>query len=483
MTRRAVLYLRLSESSDDSTSIVRQEADLRLRAEREGAEVTEVLVDDGLSGGYSRAKSDRALDLIRSGGADLLLVWKFDRWSRQGLGAVAALIEALDANPKAVFIADRDGLVSTQPAWRIIAAVLAEVARMERENTKARVLSSLAHLRTSGRYAGGQRPYGYVSADNPAGPGRILVVDPAEAAIVREAASRVLSGETPYAVAHDLNARGIPSKSGKRWSAYVLRTLLQADALVGRVTHRGELVRDADGLPAEVWEPVLDLDSWHRLRALLSRDKTSGAPEPRRRRARLLSGLLACAHCGSAMYVRTDGKGIASYNCQAKADGYRECVGVAVAADRIEAHVTDLFLSQVGHLEVMERVEEDLDDAALADVERAISETAAAMADDDADVVALASRLSTLKARRAELRDRPAERKVSIVPTGETFAQAWDRGSLAERQAILGANVALLTVSKGRRGHHGLDTSRVNFIAQPAALEVGLWRTPEPEDT
>ena len=154
---RAVLYLRLSSSDDASTSIRRQEADLRLRAEREGWDVAAVLVDDGISGGKARANADEALAMLRDGRADVLAVWKFDRWSRQGLGALAALIDVLDARPDALFVADRDGLSSSQPAWRIIASVLAEVARMERENTRARVLSSLAHLRTSGRYAGGQK--------------------------------------------------------------------------------------------------------------------------------------------------------------------------------------------------------------------------------------------------------------------------------------------------------------------------------------
>src|SRR6476620_11374883 len=160
----ALLYLRLSQSDDASTSIARQEADLRVLADREGWDVAEVIVDDGLSGGYARANADRALAMLREGAADVLAVWKFDRWSRQGLGAVAALIDALDANPKALFVADRDGLRSSQPAWRIIASVLAEVARMERENTKARVTSSIAALRRGGRYAGRNVPYGYTPA-------------------------------------------------------------------------------------------------------------------------------------------------------------------------------------------------------------------------------------------------------------------------------------------------------------------------------
>src|SRR5664279_2652107 len=93
---RCVLYLRLSESDEVSTSIARQETDLRQRAEREGWTVVKVLVDEGLSGGKRRDNGDLALGLLDSGQADVLIVWKFDRWSRMGLTAVADLIEVLD---------------------------------------------------------------------------------------------------------------------------------------------------------------------------------------------------------------------------------------------------------------------------------------------------------------------------------------------------------------------------------------------------
>lgn len=463
---RAVLYLRLSSSDDASTSIRRQEADLRARAEREGWEVIRVLVDDGLSGGKSRANAEEALSMLRDGRADVLAVWKFDRWSRQGLSALAALIDVLDARPDALFVADRDGLASSQPAWRIIASVLAEVARMERDNTRARVLSSLAHLRTSGRYAGGQRPYGYVSAPNPDGPGRILVVDPVEAAVLAEAARRVLAGETPYAIAHDLNARGIPSKAGKRWAASTLRALLQSDSVVGRVTHRGELVRDDEGLPLEVWEPALDVEMWHRVRAVLGRE--SSPTGPRRRASRVLSGIVRCASCDAPLYVRRDGKGIVSYGCQSKGDG-RACVGVSVNAEALEALVARLFLEEVGDLEVFARTERAPSSARdLADVERAIADTSTAMTSDDADLPALLGRLAALKARRTDLRAEASVSETVLEPTGRTFADVWAAADTAERRALLEANVAILTVSKGRRGFHGLDASRVTFVANPA---------------
>lgn len=466
---RALLYLRLSESDDASTSIARQEADLRTRAEREGWEVSEVIIDDGFSGGYARAKADRALDLVGTGAADVLAVWKFDRWSRQGLGAVAALIEALDANPRALFVADRDGLSSSQPAWRIIASVLAEVARMERENTRDRVKSSVAALRRGGRFSGGSIPFGYATAPSPHGPGRVLVVEPAEAEIVREAARRVLSGESLYAVTSDLNARGIATRRGATWSIQALRQILTSDAIVGRVTHRGELLRGEDGLPVEVWAPVLDLDVWHQLRLLIGNGNTPGlGPRPaRRRRSRLLSGIATCALCGSPLYVKQNGQGHTAYACTQRSNG-RPCPGVSVAADLLDDYVSTAFLDAVGDLDVFERHEEvETSETDVAEVERAISETLAAMGEDDADVVALSSRLAILKARRADLRTRPATRTFSLVATGQTYAEAWADADEEERRGVLAANVAMLMVAKGRRGFKGLDASRVTLVAQP----------------
>lgn len=467
MTRRlrALFYVRLSQSDDASTSIERQLADLRVLAEREGWDVVLELVDDGLSGGKTRAKAQQALGMLARGEVDVLAVWKLDRWSRQGLGAVADLIEALDANPRALFVADRDGLRSSQPAWRIIASVLAEVARLERENTQLRVLSSLAKLRTGGRYAGGQRPYGYVAQDAPDGKGRVLVVDPEEARVIQEAAQAVLDGASVYSVAHELNRRGVPSQKGARWSPTALRGVLVGDAVVGRVTHRGEVVRGEDGLPVAFWPPILDLETWHRLRAALA----VKAPRGRRYGARLLSGIVSCASCGRKLRVQSSSKGYPGYTCQAKGQG-QECPGVSVSALRLEEYVAQEFLRVVGDQEVMERVEIETDSVDQAEVERAITETLAAMADDDADVAKLAAQLAELKARRSEIRSRPQGAEVRLVGTGETFRERWERDEDG-RRALLAANVAILAVSKGKRGPKGLDASRVFMAAQPAQLD------------
>lgn len=160
---RAVLYMRLSKTTEESTSIERQRRDLEALCEREGWSVVAELEDDGISGGKRRARADEALAMLRDGRADVLCVWKLDRWSRQGLSAIADLVDVLDE--RGLFVAYMDGLRSDQTAWRLIAAVLSEVARAEREHGGSTAILTaasgdtapmgrrVAHLRVSGRRA------------------------------------------------------------------------------------------------------------------------------------------------------------------------------------------------------------------------------------------------------------------------------------------------------------------------------------------
>ena len=199
---RAVLYLRLSEADEASTSIERQQSDLEALCLRRGWDIVTVLMDSGLTGTRRREKADPALAMLASGEADVLAVWKLDRWSRMGLGAIADLIEVLDKRPGALFVAEQDGLSSDQPTFRLIAAILSEMARSESENTSLRVKSSIAALKRAGRWAGGTIPFGYKAVALAIGRG--LAVDPAEAAVVREMAGRAIAGQSLYSIMRDL---------------------------------------------------------------------------------------------------------------------------------------------------------------------------------------------------------------------------------------------------------------------------------------
>jgi site-specific DNA recombinase len=484
---RAVLYLRLSVTVDDSTSIVRQEEDLRAHAARQGWDVVAVLVDEGISGRKARAKAAEAVRMIADGEADVLATWKLDRFTRQGWDGLGDLSRALAARPGALFVALQDGLTSDQAAFRLIAGVLSEVARTEADNTATRARSSIAYRRTQAhKYAGGAAvPFGYRSVPAPDGVGRVLVVDDAEAAVVREVAGRILSGvESLASICADLQARGVyTSKSPARrawkagepvegldagtWRASTLRSLFTSDLLLGRVVHHGDLVRDADGLPASVWPPLVDLSTLEALRARLA---GSGAPGPARkgRAARLLSGLAFCGSCGSKLYATTS-SGRPVYKCGSTWNAPGSCpAAVAIYAPGLDEYVAGQVLAIAGawpEMETTTSADTAATDAALREVEAALAEATAAMLDDGADLGAIAARIGTLKARRQELRDTPATSETVTRPTGRTLAQVWAADDSVEwrRSVLLWAMDHLTVAPATARGLSPIDPRRVSI--------------------
>jgi DNA invertase Pin-like site-specific DNA recombinase len=491
---KAVLYLRLSAVVEDSTSLDRQEKDLRAHAERQGWNVVAVLVDEGISGRKARAKATAAVQMIADGTADVLAVWKLDRFTRQGWNGLGALSEALDARKAsgspAFFVALQDGLTSEQAAFRLIAGVLSEVARTEADNAATRVRSSISHRKTSAnKYAGGAAvPFGYSSVPAPDGVGRVLVHNPQEAAIVREVADRVLAGIEPLSrIAADLQAQGVyTSKSPARrarnagepteglepglWRASTLRSLFTSDLLLGRVVHHGDLIRDADGLPASVWPPLVDLATLEALRKRLGTAPRRGAekpaPTPRKgRAARLLSGVAFCAECGEKLYVTTS-SGKAIYACKSSWNSI-ECPSPKINAEALENFVSERVLAVAGEwpeVETTTSADASATEASLREIEAALREASAAMLDDSADVGALAARIGTLKTRRAELRDTPANVTTTTRPTGRTLADVWaaDESPDWRRSVILWA-LDHVTVAPTTSRRSPIDPERVAF--------------------
>lgn len=505
---RAIFYLRLSvDRHEESTSIQRQRDDLDELARERGWNVVEVLTDDGVSGGVARQNADRALSMLRDREADVLAVWKFDRWSRQGVSAVAALADVIDERRDALFVALRDGWDSSSKGWRLIASIMSEVARDERENTAARVASSIDHLRRNRRFAGGTVPYGYVSAPNPDGPGRALMVDRSEADEVVDMAARLLEGQSLRRVCRSLNEREVPAPRSAyrraarqggdlegidkgKWRQNTVRTIVTGNHVLGRVTHRGEVIRGDDGLPLEVWEPILDLPTVQALRARIptprratdadGTDVAVGATPLKERRTaavRLLSGLVRCAHCGAKMHVITVGRHVV-YGCPSARTGV-DCPSPRISAPSLERYVSEGFLESFG-VQPWHRGELLRPDPApelrarLAEAEEELRRLSHRILDEGVDVAVMGERIAVLKESRSRLRSQVGEGQVLhvLVPDG-TYADRWGRAvledgspDLDQRRELIADFVDSVRVSSGARGG-GFDPSRVDVVLSP----------------
>lgn len=133
----------------------------------------------------------------------------------------------------------------------------------------------------------GRAPYGYAIED------RTLVVDEAEAAVVRRVFSMYLDEhEGVRRIARALNEDGIRSRLGKPWSAGSVRAVLRNPAYTGAYRRLGIVVPGAH--PA-----LLRRGQFEEVRTRMARRRT--APAEQHRHAYLLAGLARCGYCGGCL--------------------------------------------------------------------------------------------------------------------------------------------------------------------------------------
>lgn len=465
-TRRVAIYARLSVTTEESVSIERQLDAARKYAAARGWEIVLEATDDGVSATKNRPEDRlgwrRILDAsIRY---DAVIVWKVDRLARRVLDFLHA-DEALRERGAGI-VAVEDPIDMTTAQGRAFATMLAVFGEMEAAAISARVTAARSALIHAGRRAGGRPPYGWHNVPNPDGPGMVLAKDPATIAVVTELAGRALAGASLNSLVRWLEAEGVPPRTRadrtdeERWRVSAVETILRNPVLAGLTPYRGDVLRDAEGLPV-VDESVAIMSTADRRRLLGALDarKRPGSRPDQGKTPSLLGGLVVCASCDRPMHRHT-ANGYPHYRC-----AFRGCPrpsGISRAA--LEAHVEERFLRAVGRFPVVEVTETPVDEAPrLAEIEAAITDTAAAMTADDADVVALAERLATLKALRSRAKDDAvATPEVTMTYTGQTFAEAWAGAEGVEaRRSLLAHALEAVVVEPGEKRGRFLDPSRV----------------------
>ncbi|WP_432833686.1 recombinase family protein [Dactylosporangium sp. CA-092794] len=495
----ADLYLRLSLDREGKTAIERQEADCRAWAARNGLEVRSVHIDRGRSGfkPVDRKGFDAAISALTTGTVGTLIVWKVDRLSRRGMGQAGQVLDDVEkAGGRIVFV--QDGLDTSQPQSRLVLALLSEVARSESANIGLRVASAKAHLRSMGRWIGGQSPYGLmIGTDNR------LDHDPHTAPTAREIAERAISGEPLVRIARDLNTREIPSPRGGAWNVGTLSQLVKAPAFAGllpqtvkrdgkytakvvpwRNPETGETVEIGRGIitPAEQLQIV------RILKARTAADKSGRPRGVRAETSHLLTGFLRCSGCKNRMSA--SGR---SYVCQARrlgrlcgvysqafiaavdkavAEAFIRCLAALKPGDELLDRIAERWIARHNPEVIRER----------ATIQTALNDATARLADledarylrgefDGPDAVKRWDRLhEQLGARVEGLRRNLAEYPLPEANIGalidpEVSRATWETATTEDRRDLLALALDAVYVlpANGRRGFRFDPASRLRF--------------------
>lgn len=420
------------------------------RAEREGWQVVDVFTDNDVGASTKSKKARPAyrqmLKAAESGELDIILSYSASRLTRRPM-EWEELIQLHDRRGVQLrTIASGDVNLETADG-RAVARTIAAWDGAEAERISERVARAAKQRKEQGKRHGGFPPYGYDAAPD----GR-FTVNPERAAVVHEAARRVLNGESLYGIWTDFNRRGLktgPSpraRDGARWQASTLKKILTGPAVIGCF----EL---DDGTLRQVAEPILDRPTWERLREILYDDKRwarTCPPDWSSRRKYPLSGLLFCGRegCGhwlSGSMSTVRGKKVPSFICTTANGG---CGKIRIDYPAVEDWVLGQVFARLdvpGVQVALSSREQRADDDELRQQIRDAERLLERLDDDHADGVLDRRRylrqVSRTQERLDALRRELAEvqRSVFVVETGgRSLREVWAEHDATWQRTLLG---------------------------------------------
>lgn len=455
---RALIYLRISkDATGEAAGVERQRADCLDYCQRRGWPLGEVFVDNDISASqYARRRRPayaRMLAFAEETSEPVVIVaWHLDRLWRQPR-ELEHLVELAESGRVQVATLYGDVDLTTGDG-RFLARIMVGVAAKASDDTSRRVRRMKEAAAERGVPGGGVVAFGW----EPGG----MKVKKDEAKLIRDAAKRVLAGDSLTGIAKEWNEAGIKQAAGgKGWTATTVRTMLLSPRNAGLRVHRGAVVGDA------AWPAIVDRATHERLVAALTDPSRRRRNPPRRG---LLTGLVRCGRCGEVM-VKDSSRGKPVLRCKA-GPGRANCGRMMAAGDAVESFITEAVLDALDTPALLDAMRSGPDDT---------SELVDGLADDEASLEQLArdhyadrliGRAEYLAARGA-LEERIEEKRSALNRGGTAEAllaldastplrERWPELSTDRKRAVIAAVIESVTVNAGKPGR-GFDPARLDI--------------------
>ncbi len=447
------LYLRQSlDRQKNHVAIDRQRAECRALTKRKKWRDVREYVDNDRSASNPRKPRPEYLRLLKDmedGLITAVIAWDLDRLHRRPI-ELERFIQIADA--KQIALATVSGEVDlATPQGRMIAGIMANVARHEVEHAAARKVAAFKQMAEQGKPKW-SRAFGYTDDHKP---------HPVESKLVRKGYETILGGGSLSGLAREWNQRGYYGRTGKPWSASTMSLFLRSPRNAGLRAHNNVIVGPGN------WAPLVDEATWRATQALL--EDPARKPGPKTVRKHFLTGVLHCGKCG-------DGGRIGGYQGPRGQERYRcwKCLGVAISKPDTDDLIRRIVCGRLAREDakglLIDRDAPDLDKlCAEANAIRARRvELATEFADGEltaAELRAARDRLNTkLDAIEAKMVDGSAKRVFADMPLGtERVYQAFTRMDVDRQRAIINVMLTATVMPVGKRGRVPFDPERIEI--------------------
>lgn len=225
----ASIYARVSSGKQVQGFSLDQQIDLcRQRCEQNGWKVRFIFREDGISGATTnRPKFNAMMKSARQQKIDIVVFWKLDRFSRSLLDIVN--IEKKLREWDIAICSLTEQLDTSTSNGRFIFRTIANASEWERDMISERSRMGMQALALKHQWPSRIIPYGYdIQNDGH------LKINKNEAKIVKKMFNRYIKLKSMPQLAFELNKQGINPRRADRWSATVVKYILDNKLYTGQ---------------------------------------------------------------------------------------------------------------------------------------------------------------------------------------------------------------------------------------------------------
>ncbi|MEG2165827.1 MAG: recombinase family protein [Ruthenibacterium sp.] len=273
-----------------------------------------VFSDEAMTGtNDSRDAFQRLLADCRAGKIDMILTKSISRFARNTITLLETVRELKEYHVDVYF--ERENIHSISGDGELLLTILASFAQEESlsvsENCKWRIRKNFKEAR-----ANTLRLYGYDFVHYR------LVVNPAEAEVVRGIYADYLDGMGKNAIMRKLTAMGAPTKDGGRWSESTVDRILRNEKYVGNLllqktyskNHLTKEIRVNHGeLPMyyveHAHEAIIAQSVFDAVQTEIARRRKCYVSQAKASNKSAFTGKIHCGICGANFYRKTDKAG------------------------------------------------------------------------------------------------------------------------------------------------------------------------------